>query len=148
MKILVAADDSPCSADAVLAVTAERWPPGAVFKVLTVVEGESPQSLPCRCQLTGPAAFPRCETRRQAPFVAARLAASLEGAGLAADFAVREGDPCVVIAREAKEWDADLIVVGARDCSAAERWLLARVAGSAVRNAPCRVQIFRQKPVS
>jgi nucleotide-binding universal stress UspA family protein len=58
---------------------------------------------------------------------------------------VRRGDPRSVILEEAKEWDADLIVVGSHGYTGIKRLLLGSVAQSVVSHAPCSVEVVRQK---
>jgi nucleotide-binding universal stress UspA family protein len=50
---------------------------------------------------------------------------------------VRGGDPAFQIVHEAREWDADLIVLGTHGRRGARRMLLGSVAESVLRNAPC-----------
>ena len=58
-------------------------------------------------------------------------------------YQVREGDPRRVIVDEAKEWPADLIILGARD-NALERWLIGSVAQTVVAHAHCSVEVVRR----
>jgi len=56
---------------------------------------------------------------------------------------VRHGDPRRVIVDQAREWGADLIIIGARGHSALERWLIGSVAQNVVAHAPCSVEVVR-----
>lgn len=73
------------------------------------------------------------------------IADSLRASGLTAETAVRYGDARSVIVDEAKEWDADLIVVGSHGYTGVIRWLLGSVAQSVVSHAPCSVEVVRKK---
>lgn len=56
---------------------------------------------------------------------------------------VRHGDTRPLIVDEAKEWGAELIIIGARGHSALERWLISSVAQNVVAHAPCSVEVVR-----
>ncbi len=75
----------------------------------------------------------------------ARAAKSLRGRGLTVEIVLRNGDPRSVIVDEAKDWGADLIIVGSRGYSGIKRMLLGSVAQSVVNNAPCSVEVVRKK---
>jgi nucleotide-binding universal stress UspA family protein len=64
-------------------------------------------------------------------------------AGVTAEFLVWEGDPGSSIAAAAEAEGADLIVVGTRGRSGAERMLLGSVSDHVVRNAGCPVLVVR-----
>jgi hypothetical protein len=49
-----------------------------------------------------------------------------------------KGDPESAILEHAKEWRADLIVVGSHDCSRIERFLIGSIAESVVKHAPLK----------
>jgi nucleotide-binding universal stress UspA family protein len=74
-----------------------------------------------------------------------RAAASLKEKGLPVEMVVRNGDPRSVIVDEAKDWPADLIVVGSHGYSGVKRWLLGSVAQSVVSHAPCSVEVVRKR---
>ena len=73
------------------------------------------------------------------------LAETLRSSGLTAETVVRDGDPRSVIVDEARDWSADLIVVGSHGYTGVKRWLLGSVAQSVVAHAPCSVEVVRQK---
>ena len=58
---------------------------------------------------------------------------------------MRDGDPRTVIVDEAKEWSADLIVMGSHGYTGLKRLLLGSVAHSVVSHAPCSVEVVRVK---
>lgn len=64
-------------------------------------------------------------------------------AGVTAEFLVWEGDPGGSIAAAAEAEDADLVVVGTRGRSGAERMLLGSVSDHVVRHATCPVLVVR-----
>jgi nucleotide-binding universal stress UspA family protein len=58
---------------------------------------------------------------------------------------VVEGNPRDAILDEAREWNADLIVVGSHGYGRLKRMMLGSVAGAVVANAPCSVHVAREK---
>ena len=58
---------------------------------------------------------------------------------------VREGVPKDVIVEEAREWGADLIVLGSHGHGFVKRLVLGSVAAAVVASAPCSVQVVRSK---
>jgi nucleotide-binding universal stress UspA family protein len=67
----------------------------------------------------------------------------LEGRGITGDFIEGNGNPGDVLVQEAKESDADLIVVGTRGRNAAKRVVLGSVSTNVVHHAPCDVLVVR-----
>jgi nucleotide-binding universal stress UspA family protein len=65
--------------------------------------------------------------------------------GFAADGASPEGDPKSMIAHYAKEWEADLIVVGSCDKSRLETFFVGSVSQSVVAHAPCSVLVAKAR---
>jgi len=47
---------------------------------------------------------------------------------------------------QAKDWRADLIVLGSHGRSGIKRWILGSVAEAVVRHAPCSVEVARARP--
>ena len=58
---------------------------------------------------------------------------------------ILEGNRNDVIVEEARTWDADLIVLGSHGYGRFRRMMLGSVAGAVVANAPCSVQVAREK---
>jgi len=57
---------------------------------------------------------------------------------------VREGDPRSVTGGEAKDWDADLIILGSHGYTGFKRWLLGSVTQAVASHAPCSVEKVRR----
>jgi nucleotide-binding universal stress UspA family protein len=55
------------------------------------------------------------------------------------------GDPAIEIVKAAREWPADLIVVGSHGRQGVSRMLLGSVAEAVTRHAPCPVLVIRAK---
>jgi nucleotide-binding universal stress UspA family protein len=84
----------------------------------------------------------REEARRAAEDSATPLALRLERT----ETRVVEGDPREVLVRVAREWDADLLVVGARGLGVVKRFLLGSVSTAVLHHAPCSVLVARGTP--
>lgn len=145
MKILVASstnDDD--SADPVTAAGWFPWPAGSEIRVVSVV----PMIQPALAGL-GPAELNASEVQltadAAAKTAAANGAAQLQSHGFRAESVVLEGDPETAITGDAREWGADLIVVGSHDRSRVERLLLGSVSQSVVKNSPCAVLVIKHR---
>jgi nucleotide-binding universal stress UspA family protein len=145
MKILLAVDGSPHSGYAVEEVAARPWPPRTVVRVLSTVESVTPPAAELWYDASGSIERIRHEMTIQAERLTHEYAETLRTSGLAAETAVRYGDARSAIVDEAKEWDADLIVVGSHGHKGLRRWLLGSVALSVVGHAPCSVEVVRMK---
>jgi len=124
-------------------IMAMAWPPGTEVKVLNVVE---PPSLLLGREMSGP--DPEFEAvwnalRGQAKSLVAKATESLRKPGLVVTPALEEGDPKSRILDVAKEWPADLIVVGSHGRKGLSRFLLGSVSDAVARHAHCSVYIVR-----
>ncbi len=143
MKILIAVSGSnDGSSDPIAAAFSIPWPEGTVFRVLTIAEGVHP---PVMQLLEGVQDI--SDVQHTVDNVAANTVASavaqLQSRGFHADGASPEGDPKSMIADYAKEWAADLIVVGSCDKSRLETFFVGSVSRSVVERAPCSVLVAR-----
>src|SRR5215216_5169245 len=145
MKILLAIDDSQNSEAAVETVAARPWPPGTTVRVLSAVENIVVPAAELWYDAGGDLEKARQELTRRAEQLTAHVAEQLAAKGLAVETAVRHGDPRSAIVDEAKEWSADLVVIGSHGRTGIRRWLLGSVAQSVVGHAPCSVEVVRQK---
>jgi general stress protein 26/nucleotide-binding universal stress UspA family protein len=147
MKILLAVDESPYSSEAVREVIARPWPPGTIVRVLSAVEDILTPATDLWYDASGNLQHANQELTERAEQMTARIAESLADTGLKSEPLVRHGDPRTLIVDEAKEWGADLIVIGTHGYKGFKRILLGSVAHSIVSNAPCSVEVVRMKPV-
>jgi len=143
MKILLAIDDSEFSKAAVQSVVTRSWSPDTEVRVLHVVE---PPSLLLGREMTG--YDPEFETvwkalREQAKVLVTKATDVLRKSGLNATTVLIEGDPKSQIIDVAKEWPADLIVVGSHGRKGLSRFLIGSVAEAVVHHAHCSVEIVR-----
>ena len=68
---------------------------------------------------------------------------TIHEAGLSVTPALQEGDPRSQIIDVAREWRADLIVLGPHGRTGLQRFLLGSVSEAVVRHAHCSVEIAR-----
>lgn len=147
MKILLAIDDSECSAAAVNTVASLFRPEAAKVYVLSVADWTSKMSIPmsyCR----GTEAVHSVERFRKEQNAAAKklvLSAvrTLYKAGLRAECSVIEGGAHDKIIDFAKQWQPDLIVMGSHGRRGVDRLLLGSVAETVSRHAGCSVFMVR-----
>lgn len=144
IKILVCVDGSSGSYAAVASIVSRKWPAGTEAKVLIVCDPVTPTAvgslLPPVTQWT--AEFNE-EQKAEAEETIAPAIARLRSAGLSVDGVVRAGDPRWITLKEAEDWKADSIFVGARGLSRIERFLLGSVSSAVATRAHCSVEVVR-----
>lgn len=146
MKVLIAIDDSSCSAYAVDTVVQRQWAEGAQFRLITVIE---PSIAPCSMPETYMQALGEAQcafkkySRKLLDEKLKRMEQALPHAEITA--AMLEGNAASVIIEEAKRWQADLVIVGSHGRSGFEKLLLGSVAERVACHAPCSVEIVKQK---
>ena len=145
MKILLAVDGAPHSAMAAEMVAARSWPAGTHVRVLSAVEDVTPPAAELWYDAGGSLERAREGMTTRAERLTAGVAESLRASGLKAETAVRYGAARATIVAEAKEWAAELIVVGSHGYTGLKRLLLGSVAQAVVNHAPCSVEVVRQK---
>ena len=145
MKVLLAIDSSPYSAAAAEAVSQRPWPPGSIVRVLSAVEHVVPPAAELWYDASGSLEETNRQLTKQAQRLTDEIGETVRASGLTLETTVRHGDPRSEIIDEAKEWDADLIVVGSHGYTGIKRWLLGSVAQSVVSHAPCSVEVVRLK---
>jgi nucleotide-binding universal stress UspA family protein len=144
MKVLLAIDESAFSAEAVKDVRARLMLPDITVRVLHVVGTFIPPAaavLDAKGSLEGT----KEEVVKRYQDLVDGETKKLMDAGITAEGVVREGNPGKTIVKEAKEWDADLIVVGAHGLTGIESLIMGNVARHVVDHAPCSVEVVRPK---
>jgi nucleotide-binding universal stress UspA family protein len=143
MKILIAVDDSKFSEAAVQSVVARPGPPDTEIKVLHVVE--RPSLLMGREMTDHDPEFEAVwnALREQAKALATKVSEGLRRLGLNAMPALAEGDPKSQIIEAARDWNADLVVLGSHGRKGLSHFLMGSVSEAVVRHAPCSVEIIR-----
>ncbi len=95
-------------------------------------------------RLTGGGSHDRVDqARAERETLLVKVVRSARDAGVKAEFLVWQGDPGDSIAAAAEAEQADLVVVGTRGRSGAERMLLGSVSDHVVRHAECPVLVVR-----
>jgi nucleotide-binding universal stress UspA family protein len=136
MKVLVAVDNSP-SFDTILEAVVNRpWPAKTAFCVLNIVNLQRFEKLPALIE----------DATREGERLAREGAKKISRAGYEAFPKTSPGRPRSDISCFAKEWGADLILVGSHGHGAVGRFLLGSVAQGVLRTAPCSVEIVRSAP--
>jgi len=134
MKLLIGIDYSNPSEQVLEEVVSRPWPSATSACVLHIVDWS---------QLPPSAAL--FDAIKQSAEVLVRSAAEkLRKAGLQTTSKVLEGHSRIAIADYAKEWGADLILVGAHGAGGLVRFLLGSVAQATVRRSSCSVEIVRR----
>jgi nucleotide-binding universal stress UspA family protein len=145
MHVLLAVDGSSCSQAAVQAVIDRFTPEQTEIKVINAVEWMREMPL-CFQYASGPTAgHDVAQSRRQsferARELVERVAAELELKGFHPSVETPDADPRHAIVDAARDWPADLIVLGSHGRRGIDRLLLGSVAESIARHAPCPVDI-------
>jgi len=137
IRLIVGVDRSDDSTAAVRAICARKWPVGTQCRVVTVFDSQ----LFTAMAGIDPIFISSYEDwPRQ---YAEQAAVTLQGAGLDATAVVCEGPVASCLIRQAEEFAADCIFVGARGLRRVERFLLGSVSSTVAMHAPCTVEVIR-----
>lgn len=148
MRIILAVDGSKFSDAAIQTVIAQARPEDAEIRVLYVLD--PPSLLVAREMGSYKSALDAAweAERKEAQALVQRIAELLRSKGLKATAAVEEGDPKSKIVDSAKEWRADLVVLGSHGHKGLDRFLIGSVSEAVVHHAPCSVEIVRMSPAN
>jgi nucleotide-binding universal stress UspA family protein len=143
MKILVAASGSYDDPDGSLEVAASfPWPEGSEIHVVSVAEVIQPIMVGMVPDAID-AGEVQVRTDSEAKSAATHGAQRFRSYGFQAEGLCLTGDPETEILDYARQWGADLIVVGSHDRSAIDRFLTGSVSESIVKHAPCSVLVLK-----
>jgi len=147
MRVLLAVDGSPHSHIAVDEVAQRLWPEGTSVEVLTVIHAAAPLAIDPAFVLAAAHVQQTDEQRHLASTILEAAAERIreKAPRLVVTTKTVEGIPKDVIIEEAREWDADLIVVGSHGYGRLKRMVLGSVAGAVVASAPCSVHVARDR---
>jgi nucleotide-binding universal stress UspA family protein len=147
MRVLLAVDGSPHSHIAVEEVAERLWPEGTSVEVLTVIHAPAPLAIDPAFVLAAAHVQQTDEQRHLASTVVEPAAEKIrtKAPHLLVTTKVVEGNPKDAIVEEAREWAADLIVVGSHGYGRLKRMVLGSVAGAVVASAPCSVHVARDR---
>lgn len=146
MKVLLAIDEDPCSEEAVSEVGGRAWEANTTVRVLHAVGKFVPPAQELWYDAGGDLDRARREIRDRSMEVAERVRDWLSGRGLNVEVSVRDGEPGPTIVEEARDWGADLIVIGTRGHTGLRRLLEGSVSQYVIHHAPCPVEVVRCKP--
>lgn len=146
MKVLLAIDEEPCSEEATNEVGARSWEEGTTVRVVHAVGKFVPPAQELWHDAGGDLNRARREIKGRAAQLVENAAAWLRERGLSVEVAVRDGEPGPAIVEEAREWGADLIVVGSRGHTGLVRLIAGSVSRHVVDHAPCPVEVVPCEP--
>jgi nucleotide-binding universal stress UspA family protein len=143
-RILVGVDGSPDSQAAVAALLERSWPSGAAVRVVSALDLFFPTSItPASAELVDWFEESYRQERERIEAAVADAVRRMTDVGLLASQTIREGAPKALLLSEAKEWDADMIFLGARGVQGFERFLLGSVSAAVASRAHCSVEVVR-----
>ena len=147
MNVLLAIDGSPHSEAAIAEVARRSWRDGTAIEILTVIHASAPLAIDPVLVMAAAHVEQIEEQRRRAATLVSAACDRIDGEnwGMQVTTKILEGNPKDVILDEARERGADLIVMGSHGYGRLRRMVLGSVAGAVVANAPCSVQVVRDK---
>jgi nucleotide-binding universal stress UspA family protein len=147
MKVILAIDGSPHSHAALVEFARQPWPNGTEVQILTVIHPSFPLVMDPLFLGVSAHAQQVGELRHQAPALVEAASAVIRDAAPAVTVTTKivEGVPKDMIVQEARDWGADLIVLGSHGYGRMRRMVLGSVASAVVAKAPCSVQVVRAK---
>lgn len=141
MKILLAITDSASSDSAVQEVRTRQWPPNTTVRVLHLVEKFVPPAPQLWYDAGGSLQRAKEELTDHYRELTDGVARQLREAGLSVETIVRAGNPKKAIVATAKDWSADLIVIGSQGHSGIVGLFLGNTAQNVMSHAQCPVEI-------
>lgn len=145
MKVLIAIDEEQASEEAISEVIGRSWEEGTIVRVLHAVGKFVPPAQELWYDAGGDLDEARQVIKTRAEIEAGQAADRLCRHGLTVEVAVRDGEPGPAIVEEAKEWGADMIVVGSRGHTGIQRILVGSVSHYVVDHASCPVEVVHIK---
>ena len=144
MKVLLAIDESDFGPQAAKEVEARLCAPNTMVRVIHVVASFVPPAAAV-VEAGGSLKGVKENVVDQYHDLVDKEAARIRDLGVTAEGVVRQGRAGKTIVEEAKEWDADLIILGAHGLSRLETLVMGNVARYVVDHAPCSVEVVRLK---
>ena len=141
MRILLAIDQSAGSEAAVLEVASRFWEPGTSVRVLHAIEKFVPPAAELWYDADGnlEQASNAIVVRQKRTFE--KLASILCELSLDVETVIRIGNAGKCVLNEAREWKADLIVLGSHEHGALTRLLFGSVSRFVCEHAQCSVEV-------
>ena len=144
MRNLIATDGSPSSEAAHDRVLNGGWPEGTEVRVVSAVDLVVPVIEPW---YGAPELLGRIEreTSKLAEQAIRTGVGIISDAGLRTSESVLVGNPKVSILDEAKDWDADLVIVGSHGRRGIDRAIQGSVSEAVALHAHCSVEVIRER---
>ncbi len=140
VRLLLGMDYSVSAKAAMRSITQRVWPAGSAVRVVSVLD---PVLLATAAWETNPS-----EDDGAVQILVQQRARGavnqLSSAGLQAEAVVVEGSPKQVLLKEAENWGADCIFVGARGLRGLGQFFLGSVSTAIAARAPCSVEVVRE----
>jgi len=146
MKVVIAIDDSKYSKAVLETVTNRDWCSDANFLVLNVLAATSPEHL--EDMGLGLDKELKAKLRSKQLQLLEESVSYLKehlGADAKVHMASAEGHAAESIIKVATDWEADMIILGSHGYTGFTKFVLGSVAESVLLNAPCSVEVVRQK---
>ncbi|KAF0249759.1 MAG: Universal stress protein UspA-like nucleotide-binding protein [bacterium] len=149
-RIIIGADGSPESNEAIRSVASRKWPRGtevvllaATGKILVneykaMIGASLPENTSTEVQTQQ-----HDELTNIKRVLEEALEAQLRAQGLFVSTIIKEGDPRKVLLEEAEKWGADAIFIGSRGFSKIKRLVLGSVSTAISARAHCSVEVVR-----
>ncbi len=143
-RVLLSTDGSAHSEAAARSVCERRWPERTEFRIVSAIDSMIPLMDPWYAagevldQI-------RMQNKKECEEAVASVHKIVTGAGLSATTALLSGSPKLRIIEYAKEWDADLIVIGSHGRRGIDRLALGSVSEAVAMNAECSVEVIRSR---
>jgi nucleotide-binding universal stress UspA family protein len=144
IRLLIGVDASADAAQTVSAIARRAWPAGTQARVIGVIDAGIPLTIRCPSSDSSSATHTYEEFRSWIGHTIRDAADDLHRAGLVASHQVLTGDPASVLMKEATDWNADCIVVGARGIGTLHRLILGSVSSEVAAHAECSVEVIRR----
>lgn len=138
LRIMIGLDGSPGAEKAVRKILERAWPQGTELRIVAVDDGVSAIK-------TDLDSISEKHIREDSSITANRVVQLAGARGLAVSASIKKGDPQHVLLAEAREWEADCIVIGScRRDSSPPGFFTRGVSAGLAANAECSIEIVRQ----
>jgi nucleotide-binding universal stress UspA family protein len=145
MRVLYATDGSEQSAAAGRLVASMAWPAGSSVRVVCAVDaGAAFFGAPLAPAVPANADLLEQQLRDDGKRIVEAAVAELSSANVAVDCMVADDRPATAVVEEARDWPADLIVMGSRGHGQIASMVLGSVSAEVVDHAPCPVLVARR----
>ena len=145
MRILIGYDGSASADAAVGEVLRRSWPAGSEVRLVTALTSVIAPPIAGGVEYYGPVwEKARAVAREQAHERIMKVLENFRGRPeLVTSYELRDEDPKTALLYAAREWRADLLILGSQGTSALGRLFVGSVCHAMVSHAPCSVEVVR-----